>query len=167
MSKTVIETNAKKVWDAFEELETKEMKSALKKGLVKAAGELRKEVRKELRKDIPSSTKKNPKYVDTLSAGVRITKVKDMKTYFHIYTTIASSRKSGSGSYRLHFLEAGTQPRYAYTRKTNHKPAFRGSIKPYNFFSRAEATFKPRAGKIIEEEVDKAAVKINNKKKLR
>lgn len=157
-----ITTNAKEVWDAFENFTQKEMKKAITSGLRKAAGELRKEVRSNLRKEINGATKHNPKFNDTLSQGVRITKVKNNGSYFSVYTTIASNRKTGSGSYRLHFLEAGTVGRYAYIRKSGHKPAYRGSIKPYNFFDNAKAGFN--SDKIIQTEIDKAVIKINNKK---
>jgi len=160
----MIETNAKEVWDMFESFEIKEMKKALVSGLKGAASELRKGVRKELKQAIPNSNKKNPKYNDTLAQGVRITKVKEMKGYFQVYTTIASNRKTGSGSFRLHFLEGGTIQRTAYLRKTNHKPSFRGQIKPYNFFDRALTTFRPQQDKIIQNEIDKAIIKINSKK---
>jgi len=160
----MIETNAKEVWDMFESFETKEMKKALVSGLKGAASELRKGVRKELKQSIPNSNKKNPKYNDTLAQGVRITKVKEMKGYFQVYTTIASNRKTGSGSFRLHILEGGTTQRHAYIRSSNHRPAFRGQIKPYNFFDRALATFRPQQDKIIQNEIDKAIKKINNKK---
>ena len=160
----MIETNAIEVWDKFERFETKEMKKALVGGLRGAASELRKSVKRELKQSIPNSNKKNPKYYDTLAQGVRITKVKEMKGYFQVYTTIASNRKTGSGSFRLHILEGGTTQRYAYIRGGNHKPAYRGKIKSYNFFDSALSSFRPLQEKIIQNEIDKAIIKINNKK---
>lgn len=159
----MIKTNAVKVWRNFEQLETKEMKKALVAGLKGAANTLRKGVRNELKSSVKNANKKNPKFNDTLVHGVRTTKVKDGNGFFYVYTTIASSRKTGSGSYRLHFLENGTQPRYAYTRKTSHAKAFRGQIRPLNFFHKAEAAFKPNYDRILQSEIDKAVTRINNK----
>lgn len=149
----MIKTNAKEVWDEFESLELKEMKKALTSGLRSAAGILRKDVRKSLKSVVPSAYKKNPKYNDTLAAGVRITKVKEKKNFFYVYTTIASNRKVGSGSFRLHFLEAGTNIR------STRKGYNRGKIKPLNFFQTALSSF--RLEPILQEEVDKAVSKIN------
>lgn len=153
-----IKTDAKEVWDMFYSFETKEMKKALTTGLRNAASQLRKGVRKELKNKIPSSTKKNPKYNDSLSQGVRITKVKEREGYFYTYITIASNRKTGSGSFRLHILEGGTNPRYT------KKGYYRGQIKPYNFFTAALSTFRPQQDRILQQEIDKAVVKINKKK---
>lgn len=159
----MIETNAVKVWRDFEKLETKEMKKALMAGLKGAANTLRKGVRNELKSSVKNANKKNQKFNDSLVQGVRVTKVKDGHGFFYVYTTIASSRKTGSGSYRLHFLENGTQDRWAYTRKGGHAKSFRGRITPLNFFKKAESSFKPNYDRILQAEIDKAVTKINNK----
>ena len=160
----MIQTNAKIVWDEFEKLETKEMKKALVAGVRATANQLKKEVKKELKTALPNSNKKG-RYGDSMLDGVRTTRVKEGKGFFYAYTTIATNRKKKSMSFLLHFFEGGTVPRYAYIRKTgNHAKSYRGKIEPKQFFDKALAKFQSQQAEILDNEIDKAAKRINDKK---
>ena len=112
-------TNAERVYRRFEELTHKELGKALRQGLRKALSVIQKDAKKNLRGAFKKTNKRNPKYTDTLQSGIRISRIFEKQDGTIVgKVRIDSSRKSGSGSFRLKFLERGnfrTSPRYAKT----------------------------------------------------
>lgn len=162
----MIETDALKQFEAFEQLTAKEMKKALTQGLRKASTKVRTAIRKELRKSVNGSNKVNPKFNDTLEQGVRTTKVKEVDGNIITHVTISSNNKKGSGSYRLKFFDKGTNERYAKTWKGKplKKKRRLGRIKTYNFFQNGLNSSASDFNQTLETEINKAVDKINNKK---
>lgn len=164
----MIETDAQEVFSKFREFTSKEMKRALTNALKKAARGLVKQTKMNLKSSVKNSNKVNPKFQDTLLEGIRNTKVYPMKDgTLATKVRIDSNRKTGSGSYRLKILEKGnfrTRPRYAYTRTTGHKLAYRGNIRAYNFFKTAKESYMPQYDRIFSEALSQSVNKINNKK---
>lgn len=159
----MIKTNAKEVWDEFDKLQTREMKKALVAGVRGTANQLKKEVKKELKSELPAANR-NGRYGDRMLDGVRTTKVKEKKGFFYCYTTIATNRKKPSMGFLLHMFEAGTGDRYAYIRKDGHAKSYRGRIQPMMFYSKALAAFQSQQAVILDNEIEKAAKRINDKK---
>ena len=169
MSNVEIEltTNANEVFAKFQRLTIKEMEKALKSGLRAGLRSLQKQAKSNLRKDVKNVNKRNPKFNDTLSQGVRVTKIKTDKDGNIVgYVSITSSKKHNSGSYRLVFFEGGTKPRYAKSYNGNRlkKRAYRGKITATHFFSNAQKQIKNQFDKIMLANVNKAIDKINSKK---
>lgn len=160
MNKINITTDADKAFETWKEFTLKEMDKAEKAAIRKAASQLQKEVRGSLKKSLHAASKRGQK----LTKEVRITKVKKDKKSgdYATYVTIMPKGRQGGV---LIFFELGTQPRYAYTRKTNHKQAFRGKIAALNFYESAYSRFKNEYDKIISDELEKAIKKINEKRK--
>lgn len=164
-----ITTDAVEVNKAFVDLTLKEMKKALSQALRKAANELSKQTKTNLKKAVKGATRHNPKYNDTLAQGVRTSRVfVDDNGKITSMVRIDSSRKSGSGSFRLKILEKGsfkTPNRYAYIKgKQNHKRAYRGTLKAYNFFDDAQRQYMSNYENTLNNYINQAVDKINNKK---
>ena len=156
---TQITTNAKVEYDDFLALNKKELKKAITTGIRKGLSLLRTAGRASLRAVFGSkASHHNPKYNDTLQQGVRNTRVFDRNNDIYGYTTITSNRKTGSGSYRLIFLEGGTVQRY--TRKGYN----RGSIKASYFFTNAVSSNITAAQDAIDQGITDAVNKINSAK---
>lgn len=164
----MIETNAKEVYDKFLEFSTKEMKKSLSKAVKECGGQLRKETRTQLRKELKNTNKINPKYTDTLQQGVRVGKVKEDKDgNIYCYVMITSTRRQGSGSFRLHILENGSSgERFAhkFNGRPLRKPRRTGRLKAYQFFQSANVTFESTYNDRMNAAFNKAVEKINNKK---
>jgi hypothetical protein len=155
-AKTEIKTNAVEVYNKFLKLNTKEMGRALKAGVRRGLLVIRNDARKLFRVMFPAGTIRNPKYSDTLEEGIRMTKVKESKSgEVAGYVLATSSRKSGSGSYRLVFLEGGTVPRYT------RKKYYRGQLRPALFFTTTVTADGPRYGQIVLQQLEKTVDKIN------
>jgi len=166
----MIETNANRVFTAFQNLTHKELGKALKSGLKKALKVIQKDAKKNLSSTFKNTNKKNPKYDDTLQKGVRVTKIYENQDGTIVgKVRIDSTRKTGSGSFRLQILEKGnfrTSPRYAktYDGKALRKPRKTGDIKIRGyFFKDAVDTNETSFQSNMEREVDAAVNKINNK----
>lgn len=159
MSKeTTIKTNADEVYKAFLELNTKEMKKALKTGITKAANQLRTATKKTLRAALPKSNVKG-RYNDKLVDAVRRSKVEEDKQHeISAKVHIMGTRSTGSGTFRTRFFEKGTAPR-----KTS-KGYNRGTIRALNFFQSANSSFQSDYSKILNDEIGKAIKKINDSK---
>lgn len=157
---THIETNAPVAYDDFLSLTKKEVKKAIVAGIRKGMNLLRTAGRASLRAILGSAaTHHNPKYTDTLQQGVRNTKVVDRGSEGpYGYVTITSNRKSGSGSYRLIFLEGGTVQRF--TKKGYN----RGSLKPLYFFTTAVQSNIGGVQQVIDQGITDAVNKINSAK---
>jgi hypothetical protein len=162
-------TNAKKVYEEFEDLTHKELGKALKQGLRKALRVIQKDAKKNLSGAFKKTNRRNPKYSDTLQSGIRVTRIFENQDGTIIgKVRIDSSRKTGSGSFRLKILEKGnfkTSPRYTKTWRGKPLKKLRktGDIQGSNFFKKSidsnEASFQTN----VENEVNKAIEKINNK----
>lgn len=163
-----ITTDAVEVNKAFYEFTTKEMRKTLLNALRQCSRELAKETKQQLRKSLHNTNKTNPKYNDTLEQGVRSTKAWENKGGDLVaLVRIDSNRKTGSGSFRLHILERGTfktPNRYAYTKTHNHKRAYRGSLRAYNFFSSASNNYLNTYQNKLNSSINKAVDNINKKK---
>lgn len=163
-----IESNANEVFNKFENLTHKELGKALKTGLRKATKTIQKAVKAKLRTSFKNVNNKNPKYNDTLEEGVRVTKVyENIDGTLVAKVRIDSTKKSGSGSFRLQILESGnykTSPRFAktYRGKPLKKPRFAGNIKGAKFFAKARDANEPYFYDELISEVNKAVDKINN-----
>ena len=156
MAETEFETNMSEVYEKFIKLNTKEMGRALKSGVRKGLLFIRNKTRAKFRSLFPSGSKVNPKYRDKLIDGIRATKVKDdKKDGVKGFVLITSNRKTGSGSYRLVFLEGGTVERK--TRKGYN----RGSITASYFFTSTVNQNEDNYRKTVVKELDKAVDKIN------
>ncbi len=160
MSKsTTIETNADKVFEQFREFTTKEMRKTLKSAIGAAANKLRGTTKKLFRSALPKAKQRNPKYNDTLLDAVKRSKVEETKGG-EIYTKvhIMGTRSAGSGTFRARFFEKGTANRQT------HMGYNRGSIRPLNYFSTANAEFQSDYNSILSDAIAKAVDKINRQK---
>lgn len=148
------ECNASEVFKKFTQLNEKEMKKALKAGVRRGILIIRNDARKIFRSMFPNGVLRNPKYTDTLLEGIRATKVKeDSKHNIVGYAMATSNRKTGSGSYRLVFLEGGTVERYT------KKGYYRGRLGAAHFFTGAviasEGKYEREVVRAIEKTIDK------------
>lgn len=170
MSNTV-NTNADVVYEKFLKLNTKEMTRALKNGLRRSLNKIRKEAVNNLKSDFNNTTKKNPKFNDTLASGVRVSRVwenKKTNNTIHGVVRIDSNQKTGSGSYRLKFLEKGNfkKPRIRkkWRGKLLRKEVNTGDIQGKFFFKRAVDNNETSFYSNMKEEINKVIDKINNAK---
>ena len=156
---TTIDTNAKEVYDAFVDLELKEMKKAIKAGLTKNRTFLRNTARKFFKSDYPNAGVIK-KYKDSMLQGVRyykkIYEAKDGDMCAIV--SIGSNFKSGSGSFRIVMFEDGTNDRYT------KKGYYRGKIRASNFFKKANAALDSVQGDNMVAEINKTIDKINRTK---
>lgn len=156
MANTEFTTNMDEVYEKFIKLNVREMGRALKTGVRKGLLLIRNKARQRFRALFPSGTKQNPLYRDKLIDGIRATKVRDdKKEGVKGYVLITSNRRTGSGSYRLVFLEGGTVQRF--TRKGYN----RGSIAASYFFTTTVDSNQNAYKKTVISEIDKAVNKIN------
>ncbi len=162
-----ITTDAKEVYEKFEQLNFTEMGKALKSGLRKALKVIQKDAKTNLKSAVNNTNKKNPKYNDTLQQDVRTSRIfvnQDGTVVGKV--RVDSNNKSGSGSFRLPILESGSYKGERFTKTYNgkalKKEASKGSLKPKKFFKQAmdsnEASFQSN----MISEVNKAIDKINN-----
>jgi len=164
---TNIESNAKAVYEAFEEMTFKEMDKALKSGLRKALTTVRKDAKTNIKKRLKNTSKRNPKYNDTLASGIRQTRVMVNRDGTVVgKVRIDSNKKSGSGSFRLAILESGSYKKgerfTKYYRGVKLKqPASKNTLKAYHFFKDSLPTESNFQSTMVEE-VKKAVDKINN-----
>lgn len=166
----MIETNAARVFSQFQNLTHKELGKALKTGLRKALKEIQKDAKSKLSKAFKNTNKKNPKYDDTLQKGVRVTRIYENQDGTIVgKVRIDSTRKTGSGSFRLPILEKGnfrTRPRFTYLFKGKalRKPRKTGDIKKRGYFFKDSVdTNETPFQQNMENEVGKAVNKINGK----
>lgn len=155
---TEFEVNAEEVYDKFVKLSVKEMGTAVKAGIRRGILIIRNDARKTFRRKFPSGARTNVKFRDKLIDGIRSTKVREDKKDGYVgYVLITSNRKTGSGSYRLVFLEGGTTTRY--TKKHYH----RGRITASYFFSTTVSADMFKYRKELVNTIDKTVDKINQK----
>lgn len=155
---TEFTTNAEEVYEKFIKLSVKEMGTAVKTGIRKGLLIIRNDARKVFRSMFPSGAHTNSKYTDKLIDGIRSTKVREDKKDGYVgYVLITSNRKTGSGSYRLVFLEGGTTTRY--TKKGYH----RGRISASYFFSSTVSRDISKYQNELVNTINKTVDKINQK----
>ena len=166
----MIETNAARVFSQFQNLTHKELGKALKTGLRKALRVIQKDTKSNLSKAFKNTNKKNPKYDDTLQKGVRVTRIYENQDGTIVgKVRIDSTRKTGSGSFRLPILEKGnfrTRPRYTYLFKGKalRKKRKTGDIKKRGYFFKDSVnTNETSFQNNMENEVGKAVNIINGK----
>lgn len=145
---------------------------AIRTGIRKGIKELRDLARTNLKSSVKGSTRKNPKYKDTLVSGIRSyspMRSKKNKAEITAAVKISSNRKTGSGSFRLAILEQGTfktPHRYATTRKgvKLKKPRYTGSLKAYQFFKKAnQVVTESKIQSYIDREMQTALRELNEK----
>ena len=134
---------------------------AIRTGLRKGMKELRDSARTNLKSSVKGSTRKNPKYKDTLVSGIRSyspMRSKKNKAEITSAVKITSNKKKGSGSFRLAILEQGT-----VLRRTK-KGYFRGSLKAYRFFQKANSVVsESKIQSYIDREMQTALRELNEK----
>lgn len=166
----MIETNAKDIYSRFIELSTKEMRKSLTAGMRGAMRTVRNDARSNLRASVKGVSRKNPKFSDTLLSGVRNGKVKEGKDgEITGSVLITSTRKSGSGSFRLKIIEKGTfrtGVRFVHSWRGRRlkKAARRGSIRATNFFAKTRNSKESYFNMEMVRAMDKAIDKINKSK---
>lgn len=162
-----LQTNFADVFDAFCQLNNKEMNKAIKRCIVKGAKELQKEAQSNLSSSIQQSGRSRDKFNDKLQDGILLMKVGgDYGDELSGGVHIMGNNKKGSGTYRLRFLEKGTQDRYAKTFKGKQleKPRFLGHVNGTGFFKQARESVISRIESIYAAEIDKTIQKINQTK---
>ena len=132
----------------FEDIARK-MPDVEKRALYRAAYFFRDKIRQQLSTSLPASTKRNPKYSDTLIDAVGFTKVDGAS----LVVNAMGSGKKGSGTYRTRFFEDGTVDRYQKKRNGIRlkKKKYIGHIKPYKFFQSAVSANESAAVKLMED----------------
>lgn len=172
------ECNVEQMFNRFMDLTSKEMQKTVKKALYAGAKELQKQTQSNLsaslvkRDNIHWYDGKKVTYNDKAEDAVRIGRwnggsVDEQSTSVHIM----GSRNSGSGTYRVRFLEKGTKVRYL-TRVRNKKHELvtlkkaksLGAIKGKWFFKNAQQQIIPQLPSIYMREIDKTIQKLNNTK---
>ena len=154
--------NVSEAYQYNTELTTKEVGKSLKKGMKKAMSLLVKDAKSNLRKSFNNVSKKNPKYNDTLISGVRSSKVYEDKKDGSVYAfgKISRRKNSGSGVFRLLFLEQGTIP----NRQLRKNGANRGGITGKWFFKKAVDSNESKFNRNMIESINQAIEKINSAK---
>lgn len=162
-------TNADDVYTKFLKLNSKEMRKALTTGLRKALAKIQKDAKTNLKGDFKNTTKRNPRFTDTLASGIRVSRIwenKQTDSALVGVVRIDSSRKTGSGSYRLKILEKGNfknpRIRKRWGGKLLRKPVNTGDIKGSYFFKRATESNESSFYSNMRSEINKAIDKINN-----
>ena len=166
-----LECNIEEVFNKFCDLSSSEMTKAVRRAINKGAKTLQEETKTKLSSKI--KTRNNPhwydgkrvEFNDKIDDGVRRTKVyengnDDLEAKVHILGV----RSSGSGTYRLRFLEKGTTDRYQKSKKNVkfNKPKYTGRIAGRYFFREAQQSVLPRLSNIYMAEIQKTIEKINN-----
>lgn len=119
----VIQDTFSKSVDEVLKVMPKAEKSALRRG----ANFIKTAAKKNFRSLGLNSSGKS-KYSDKLIDAIRSSKPKDGSIVVHTMGT----RKTGSGTFRTRFFEAGTKERFQKTKRGNKKSI--GKIKKFNFF---------------------------------
>ncbi len=153
-------TDADEVYNAFLNLNTKEMKKALTAGLKKGLTAVRNESRRYLKSWYPNAAKNNSKKWDnSLTNDIRLSKIFENEHLFSGLVLATSKRNnSKSGAFRLKFFESGTA-----VRKTR-KGYNRGSINGVSFMKNAADSMESYFNQTMEEAFSEAVRKINNTK---
>ena len=128
------------------------------KALYRAAYFLRDQIRNELATKVPKATVRNPKYTDTLVDAVGFSGVDGAS----LTVNALGSRKTGSGTFRTRFFEAGTQERFQRKRngiKLNKKKSL-GSLPAKPFFQGAVQASQNQAVNLMRDTITKYITEI-------
>lgn len=161
----MIETDATEVYEQFIELSISGMRKSLKSGLKKALTAVRRAAVTNLNSLVKNARKRNPKFEDTLQEGVRTTRIWENSNGSIVgKVLIASTRKTGSGSYRLQILEVGSYlagERFVktYKGKKLKKEASRGTLQGRFYFKKTQdekaSYYQDTMNKAVEDAVNK------------
>lgn len=161
------------MFDEFCELAAADMTRSVKRAISKGAKALQDRTKQNLAGVIKTRNNRHwyngseITYNDKIDDGVRRTKVyenadEEWETKVHVLGT----SKSGSGTYRLRFLEGGTKERTQ--RKIKGKPLKSprrlGSIAGRRFFQAAKADMKGEIQNIYLKEIAESIKRMNDKK---
>lgn len=170
------ECNIEETFNQFQQLASQDMTRAVKRALAKGAKALQDQAKSNLSSVIKTRGNthwydgKIKNFDDKIDDGVRRTKVyenldEDWETKVHVLGT----RASGSGTYRLRFLEAGTKERFAKTaRNRKHElirlktPKRLGRITGRRFFRAAQQQILPQIQSIYLKEINDSIQRVNN-----
>ena len=153
-----ITTDAVEVYESFLQLNTKEMKKALKAGLQKGLQAVRNEARRNLKSWYPNTAKNSGKYDNSLIKDIRLSKIYEDDYVLSGKVLATSKRNKKSGSFRLKFFENGTS-----LRKTR-KGLNRGKINGVHFIKNAADNMEGYFNNTMEDAFSKAVHKINETK---
>lgn len=153
-----LKTDAREVYDRFQKVNYETMSTAIRQAVRAGLVAVQKDVKTSLSSKLKNTGKHGHRFVmgkelvfgDTLQQGVRLGKIRLDEEDDQITGTvmITSTRKTDSGSYRLHILENGSfRSGERFTKYYMHKgvqkklkkPRSTGVLKPYNFFKSATA----------------------------
>lgn len=134
----------------FEEIAAK-MPRIEKRALYRAAYFLREKIQNQLISSLPASTKRNPKYSDTLVDAVQFTRVDGAS----LVVNAMGNRKPKSGTFRTRFFEEGTVERFHKKRNGIRlkKKKSVGHITGVHFFSSAVNANKEAAIQIMRDTI--------------
>lgn len=141
-------------FDVFKALPFSVFTKIIQKAVNIGAGALKDNIKDKVKRALPASTRKNPKYDDTLLQAVRIGRWREESEQANIRSVhILGTQKKGSGTYRLRFYEQGGE------RGKEGTSTWRGRIPGYNFFEQATKEVDPQ--QIIIEKLTKALSQVN------
>ena len=147
MSKDVgMTVNSAEVEEMFSFFTSEQAEDLYKRALGSVAAQYKETVKTSFQNELPAATRHSQSgYKDRLIDAVRVSKVQSdsegVKTKVHIMGV----KSSGSGTYRAHFFEGGTEPRETkreYTDslgRTYKKGKPLGRIKALNYFQKAQS----------------------------
>lgn len=141
-------------FDVFKALPFSVFTKIIQKAINIGAGALKDNIKDKVKRALPASTKKNPKYDDTLLQAVRIGRWREESEQANIRSVhILGTHAKGSGTYRLRFYEQGGE------RGKKDTSTWRGEIPGYHFFEQATKEVNPQ--QIIVEKLTKALSQVN------
>lgn len=170
MNNSGLECNIVDVFEKYCNMTIKEMNQAVKRALRAGAKELVGVTKRNVRNGIKTHDNKhwyNGKiivYNDKIEDAAMIGRVEgDFETELAQKVHIMGTGKAGSGTYRLRFLEKGTQDREAKTWKGKplKKPRYLKRIEGQWYFKNAQQEVFPNLPSIYMREIEKATRKIN------
>lgn len=136
-----------------------------RKGMNKVATEIKKTTKQLVKSSLPKAASSNSKYSDKMIDAVRTTKYKESTLVGEAIAGvhIMGTRKTGSGTFRLRFFEAGTSERFVKTHKRKGKNGTytvkghsTGKVDGKWFFKSAVNSRINEAEKIIADNIRKA-----------
>ena len=159
------EVNVSEVFNQFKELTFREMDSAVKRAMRRAAKAIKDQTVSNARAGIKTYNNhpNDPYHGDSILDAPRITKLQDRYDgELEIKVHVLGSTRDDSQTYRFRFLEAGTKPRYAKTfrGKPLQKSRYLGQITGRRYFDNARRSVDVE--NIYLETFSKAVENINN-----
>lgn len=155
--------NAEEVIKFLKETEPNAITGAVRRGIGKAESAMQKNVRQSLKQTgLKGLNKKGGRFKDSLLEGIRKTKVKQDDEFSWYGLVLANStRKKGSGSYRLPIIEnSKEEERYRRKYKSSPKQGRTGIFKARPFFQ--QGVSKVDVGSYIEKSILDTIKKLNS-----